>query len=546
MSKTVINKRDQIKWDNGFDPNGKSIPDITESDEGKFIKVVDGVLAFGEGGGSGSTYTAGDNIQISADNVISATDTTYTAGTNVSISNENVISATNTTYTAGTNISISAQNVISATDTTYSAGTGISIDGSNVISADSQLPTVSSADEGKVLKVDSNGDWSVGTDNDTTYSAGEGIEISAQVVSSPDAVMAKESIADDFQGITFYKVPTDYTGIGLNKGFVRFYTQKGELNKDWIYLPYSSTVEAYIAIVDSYTQWGQTYNQKAIIVFAPNVTAGYTTNVGIATYRVSDGQTSTPAPINLTESYSGTEGTGAYGLYTIDQGSRMEEVSYDLSNCEFSSDVEAVNTFANNPVPTGYSEGDQVWKDGKLQTYTSGAWVDSDPIVEQIANAGGGGSETWTLIYTNQSAFWSWGDWRDVVPGSEAITPATWNSYKKIVVEFTGSTQTAVYPKTNWLRENNNGSTEYPTSKKVVGTRNPLTNVWTFDTLAVVGKDHDGDWSAGSVSCYFEPKGGGTVWQLSVRFSELVKLTTGVGQNSITSVWGDVNVYGIK
>lgn len=58
--------------------------------------------------------TAGDNVSISEENVISATDTTYTAGDNVSISEENVISATDTTYTAGSNVSISAENVISA------------------------------------------------------------------------------------------------------------------------------------------------------------------------------------------------------------------------------------------------------------------------------------------------------------------------------------------------------------------------------------------------------------------------------------------------
>lgn len=40
---------------------------------------------------------------------------------------------TDTTYTAGTNVSISAQNVISATDTTYTAGTGIEITAGNVI-----------------------------------------------------------------------------------------------------------------------------------------------------------------------------------------------------------------------------------------------------------------------------------------------------------------------------------------------------------------------------------------------------------------------------
>jgi len=46
----------------------------------------------------GIEYTAGQNIQISDQNVISATDTKYTAGANVQISNTNVISATDTVY----------------------------------------------------------------------------------------------------------------------------------------------------------------------------------------------------------------------------------------------------------------------------------------------------------------------------------------------------------------------------------------------------------------------------------------------------------------
>ena len=88
-----------------------------------------------------TTYTAWANIQISAQNVISATDTTYTAGTWISIDANNVISNTQTsaewwsitwtlsnqtdlqnalddkqdTLTAWTNIQISEQNVISAT-----------------------------------------------------------------------------------------------------------------------------------------------------------------------------------------------------------------------------------------------------------------------------------------------------------------------------------------------------------------------------------------------------------------------------------------------
>lgn len=55
---------------------------------------------------------AGSNIQIAADGkTISATDTTYTAGTNVSIDANNVISATDTTYTRFTGATASTDGV---------------------------------------------------------------------------------------------------------------------------------------------------------------------------------------------------------------------------------------------------------------------------------------------------------------------------------------------------------------------------------------------------------------------------------------------------
>lgn len=94
------------------------------------------------------TYTAGSNVTISDQNVISATNTTYTAGSNVAISDQNVISATDTTYTAGTNVSISDQNVISATDTTYSAFTGT--DGTAAGTA-GLVPAPATTDAGKFL-----------------------------------------------------------------------------------------------------------------------------------------------------------------------------------------------------------------------------------------------------------------------------------------------------------------------------------------------------------------------------------------------------------
>lgn len=92
------------------------------------------------GGGSCPTYTAGDNITISPQNVISAVDTTYSAGSGISINSSNQISVDESTIqhklTAGAGVTIT-DNVISAT-----GGGG------------SDLPPITYADSGKCLVVD--------------------------------------------------------------------------------------------------------------------------------------------------------------------------------------------------------------------------------------------------------------------------------------------------------------------------------------------------------------------------------------------------------
>ena len=136
-------------------------------------------------------YTAGTNVQISEDNVISATDTKYTAGTNVTISDDNVISATGVTYTAGTNVSISEDNVISATDTKYTAGNNVTIGDDNVIHAVDTKYTagdnVQISEDNVITATDTKytagNNVTIGDDNvihavDTQYTAGDNVQIS--------------------------------------------------------------------------------------------------------------------------------------------------------------------------------------------------------------------------------------------------------------------------------------------------------------------------------------------------------------------------------
>jgi hypothetical protein len=156
---------------------GKHIAGYDKKADNTRVDRVLGVDAQGDirwtknipGGGGGESYTAGNGIDISDENVISA-DTSVvqpklTAGTNVTISDQNVISAVDTFYQAGTglnltagntfnvntnviqeklysgaNIHIDSTNQISATDTTYTEGNGIHFGNNNSVNVYNPVP----------------------------------------------------------------------------------------------------------------------------------------------------------------------------------------------------------------------------------------------------------------------------------------------------------------------------------------------------------------------------------------------------------------------
>lgn len=106
---------------------------------------VAGNIQFESGGGGSNvtitptlesgTKVADFTIDDTSGSLYAPTPITYSAGTNITIDENGVISATPTEYEAGDNITIE-DGVISATDTTYTAGDNITIE-NGVISAES-------------------------------------------------------------------------------------------------------------------------------------------------------------------------------------------------------------------------------------------------------------------------------------------------------------------------------------------------------------------------------------------------------------------------
>lgn len=197
------------------------VPAPAAGDEGKFLQG-DGTWATVS---TGQTYTAGNGIDIDANNEISvdttvvATQTdlsgkqdTLTAGDAIDITNNVVsvdadsaldvsstkpvqnsvvtaaINGKQDTLTAGSNVQIN-NNVISATDTTYSNFVGT--DGQTAGTA-GLVPAPATTDVGEYLKAD--GTWD--TPPGVTYTAGTNIQINGTVISATDTTYS------DFTGAT--------------------------------------------------------------------------------------------------------------------------------------------------------------------------------------------------------------------------------------------------------------------------------------------------------------------------------------------------------
>ena len=195
------------------------------------FKTINSETIIGEGDIeiTDTTYSAGDNVAIDENNVISVTGITIPTNVSAFVNDAGYVTS-DTTYTAGENVDIDADNVISVTgmptavselvndagyvtsDTTYSAGENVAIDENNVISVTGiTVPTLLSEltnDEGFI----------------TGYTQGDNITIANGTISATDTTYtAGDNVAideDNVISVTGITVPTNVSAFVNDAGYV--------------------------------------------------------------------------------------------------------------------------------------------------------------------------------------------------------------------------------------------------------------------------------------------------------------------------------------
>ena len=156
-------------------------------------------------------------------------------------------------YTAGSNISINPDNVITATDTKFTAGKGLSLNGTEFtlpISTTSQGTFIESATQGLNGLI-----FNLGTPPDTKYAAGSGITLSGTTFTVPVSTTGTgthiESVTQEPNGIKVTKstpIDTRYTaGSGLSLSGTEF-TLPVSFNGSGTYVSNVTQTEAGILI----------------------------------------------------------------------------------------------------------------------------------------------------------------------------------------------------------------------------------------------------------------------------------------------------------
>jgi hypothetical protein len=176
-SQSLFLSGDNLSISNG---NSVTLPDGSATNEIQTLSLSGANLSLSNGGGSvalptGTTYTAGNGINISGNSISNAGD----------LSNTNEIQ---TMTLAGNNLALSngGGSVTLPTGATYTAGTGINIAGNSIsnagdLSNTNEIQTMTLAGNNLSL---SNGGGSVALPTGITYTAGTGIDISGNAISN--------------------------------------------------------------------------------------------------------------------------------------------------------------------------------------------------------------------------------------------------------------------------------------------------------------------------------------------------------------------------